>query len=108
MNRHLNQIQNWPEMARQAGYSTSKLAKSCGVSLRTLERHFLKEMGKTPKSWLMEQRHQKAAGLLNEGKSVKETAKLLDFKHSNHLTNAFKKHWGSCPSERSASVRVRP
>ena len=108
MNERLHQIQNWPERAQVARWCANTLAKNCGVSLRTLERYFLKEMGKSPKAWLSEQRQQQAGKLMDNGSSVKAAAELLDFKHSNHLTNAFKKHWGSCPSERSASVRVRP
>jgi transcriptional regulator GlxA family with amidase domain len=52
MNTRLNHIQNWPELAQQADWSASVLAKKCGVSVRTLERYFLKTMCKTPKNWL--------------------------------------------------------
>ena len=42
-NSRLKHIQNWPEWARVANWSAATLAQNCGVSLRTLERHFLKE-----------------------------------------------------------------
>ena len=70
MNRRLHQVQNWPEMARQAKWSAAALAKNCGVSLRTLERYFLKENGKRPKVWLSEQRQQRASELIQGGSLI--------------------------------------
>jgi transcriptional regulator GlxA family with amidase domain len=62
MNSKLNHVKNWPELAQAANWSAAILAKKCGVSVRTLERHFLKEMGKSPKAWLAETRQQLAVG----------------------------------------------
>jgi AraC-like DNA-binding protein len=107
MNGRLHQVQNWPELARQAHWSAAALAKNCGVSLRTLERFFLKEMGKHPKAWLSEQRQQRAHELIQGGSSVKETAARLDYKHPSHLTNEFKKQWGCCPTNKTAPMRVQ-
>lgn len=107
MNKRLHQIQNWPERAQAANWRAATLAKNCDVSMRTLERHFLKEMGKSPKKWLLEQRHQKADKLLQAGLSVKETAVSLDYKHQSHLTNGFKKHWGYCPTDKTTSLRAQ-
>jgi len=106
MNPKLKNIQNWPELAQQAKWSASALARQCGVSVRTLERFFLKKNGKSPKTWLLEQRQQQANLLLRDGSSVKETADCLSYKHPNHLTNAFKKHWGYCPTHKPASMRA--
>jgi AraC-like DNA-binding protein len=100
MNSLLHHIQNWPERGRQANWCAATLAKNCGVSLRTLERFCLKEMGKSPKAWLSEQRQQQAAKLLHDGCSVKETAGNLDYKHSTHLSRDYKGHWGCCPTEK--------
>jgi transcriptional regulator GlxA family with amidase domain len=46
MNAKLNHLQNWPELARAKNWSAATRAQNCGVSLRMLERYFLKEMGK--------------------------------------------------------------
>ena len=108
MNNHLHHIQNWPELGQQAKWCAATLAKNCGVSLRTLERYFLKEMGKSPKVWLSEQRQQQASKLLRDGSSVKETAECLNYKHPSHLTNAFKKQWGCYPTDKPAPMRVQP
>jgi AraC-like DNA-binding protein len=107
MNSRLHQVQNWPELARQAKWSAAALAKNCGVSLRTLERYFLKEMGEGPKVWLSEQRQQRANELIRGGSSVKETAAQLDYKHPSHLTNAFKEQWGCCPTDKTAPMKAQ-
>jgi AraC family transcriptional activator FtrA len=99
MNHKLNQIQDWQARARQTEWSVAELAKRCNVSVRTLERHFVKEMGKSPKTWMMEQRQQQAAEPLQAGSSVKETASNLGYKHSTHLSRDFKEHWGICPTQ---------
>jgi len=105
--KQLLQIQNWPERARAAKWCASTLAKHCGVSLRTLERHFLKEMGKHPKAWLSEQRQQQALELVRDGSSIKETAGLLDYKHSTHFSRAYKGQWGCSPTEKTAQQRAK-
>jgi AraC-like DNA-binding protein len=106
-NSRLKHIQNWPEWARVANWSAATLAQNCGVSLRTLERHFLKEIGKSPKKWLAEQRQQRAFELIQDGSRVKETAALLDYKHPNHLTNAFTKCFGHCPTDKTSQTRAQ-
>jgi AraC-like DNA-binding protein len=108
MNKQLYKIQNWPERAQEANWRAAALAKNCGVSLRTLERYFIKEMGKSPKVWLLEQRQQQADKLLRDGSSVKEAAECLNYKHPSHLTNAFKKQWGYCPTDKPAPLRAQP
>jgi AraC-like DNA-binding protein len=105
MNTKLNQIKNWVELAREAKWSAALLAKRCNVSVRTLERFFLKRKGKAPKAWLAEQRQQLAVELLHDGSSVKETAGCLHYKHPSHLTNEFKKYWGHCPTIKTAAKR---
>jgi AraC-like DNA-binding protein len=107
MNSRLHYIQNWPELASEAGWCANTLAKNCGVSLRTLERFFLKEMGKCPKAWLSEQRQQRAVRQLQDGSSVKETAGNLDYKHPSHLTNSFKKQCGHCPTNATIAISLR-
>ena len=67
MNRRLDKIQNWSELAQGVGWSAAALADKCGVCVRTLERHFRDEMGKCPQEWLSEQRHGLAKKLLSFG-----------------------------------------
>ena len=100
MNSKLNKIQNWPELAYQASWSVSGMAELCGVSVRTLERHFLKQFGKSPIEWLAEKRQNQARRMLNRGSSVKETAASLGYEHSTNFIRKFKKYWGRCPARK--------
>jgi len=99
MNTRLHHIQNWPELAQATNWSAAALAKKCGVSVRTLERYFLKEMGKRPKAWLSEQRQHRAIALLQDGSTVKETAACLDYKNQHHFSREYKKQNGHPPSQ---------
>jgi transcriptional regulator GlxA family with amidase domain len=107
MNTKVNHIQNWPELALQAKWSASALAKKCNVSLRTLERHFVKHMGKSPKKWLSEQRQLRAVELLQDGNSVKETAGYLGYKHATHFSREFKDHWAYLPTQAKGFGQMR-
>jgi len=99
MNTKLKYINDWQKLAQEANWSVSTLAKKCGVSTRTLERYFVKNMCKRPKAWLFEQRQSRAIELLRSGSSVKEVAGCLDYKHPSHLTNGLKKQFGQCPAK---------
>lgn len=90
----LNHDTDWPTLGKQANWTASGLAKLCGVSVRTLERHFKSSVGKRPKKWLNEQRQRQAAVLLQNGCSPKETAAHLGYKGAAHFSSEFKKHWG--------------
>lgn len=106
MHTRLNHIQNWPELAREAKWSVSALARLCGVSVRTLHRHFLKHMGKNTKTWLAEQRQRHALELLRDGSSVKETASCLGYKQPTNFTRKYKVHWGICPSLQPPTIQT--
>jgi len=99
MNSRLSAIQNWSELAQQANWSASDLAKLCGVSVRTLERHFIMQIGESPKKWLIKNRQQQATRLLKNGNNVKETAGHIGYHHSSTFCSAFKKHCGSNPRD---------
>jgi AraC family chitin signaling transcriptional activator len=104
MNTRLEHIQNWPEFAGEANWSAAALAKKCGVSVRTLHRHFFKQMGKNTKTWLAEQRQRHAIELLRDGSSIKETAFSLGYKQPTNFTRKYKIHWGNCPSLQPPTV----
>jgi AraC-like DNA-binding protein len=106
MKSQLNQIQDWPELARQAGYSPSKLAKLCGVSLRTLQRFVIQKTGKRPKAWLAERRQLDAIEELKKCSCLKEAASNLGYKHTHHFSRDFKAHWGYCPTQ-TAQMRAQ-
>jgi len=97
MNPHLKQIQNWTELAEKTQWKVTKLAQCCGVSIRTLERHFRENVGMTPAKWLRETRLRKGAHNLKKG-SVKAIAAEMGYKHANNFSRAFKKCWGIIPA----------
>jgi transcriptional regulator GlxA family with amidase domain len=103
MNTKLNHNPDWSKLASEANWSVAKLAKQCGVSVRTLERHFLKEMGTNPKHWLAEQRQKQAMELLRDGSTVKETASQLGYRYPNHFSREYKGYWGHCPQKANLS-----
>lgn len=98
VNAKLNHIQNWPELARQANWSTVKLAERCSVSISTLKRYFTNNMGKTPKKWLLEDRQQHAVKAIQSGFSVKEAACQLGYKYPGQFSREFRRFWGHCPT----------
>ncbi len=112
MNIKLNSIQNWPELARQANWCATTLAKRCGISRDTLLRYFLERFGKTTKAWLAEQRQQQAIELLRDGSSIKETAAYMGYKQQTNFTRKFKEYWGACPSlpppPTTTPIRIAP
>lgn len=90
---------DWPELAKKASWSVAKMARLCEVSSRTLERRLFESVGKSPRVWLTQQRQEQAIGLLEEGLSVKEVAVILEYKHPQHFSRAFRKYWNNCPSQ---------
>jgi len=99
MNTRLKHVENWAALAGKSNWSAGKLAKMCGVSLRTLQRHFQAKIGTSPKIWLSEQRQCEARRLIVEGISVKETAWILGYRHAYNFSRGFKKQWGRSPTE---------
>ena len=98
-------MENQRELAQQANWSAATLAKGFGVSLRTLERYFLEEMGKCPQTWLCEERQRRAIELLRDSCNVKKTATLLGYRHTTHFSREFKKHWGHSPSAKRSMLQ---
>jgi AraC-like DNA-binding protein len=108
MNGKLHKIQNWPKLARQANYSVADLATKFGVSVRTLHRYFLKQMGKNTKAWLAEERQRHAHKLLHDGFSIKETAFWLGYKQSTNFTRKHKRPLGHLSLPDIAHRQPRP
>ena len=98
VNNRLKHIQSWPDLAKKVNWSASALAKECRVSLRTLQRYFLKEIGKSPKAWLLDQRQREALELLDNGCTVKEASNRVGYKQTSTFSREFKKFWKACPT----------
>jgi AraC-like DNA-binding protein len=94
MNNGLHHIKNWLELAHEAKWCAATLAKNCGVSLRTLERHFLKEMGKCPKAWLSEQRQQQGRQTLAERCQCQRNGGMPELQASESFDQCIQKTMG--------------
>ena len=108
MNNSTRQPDKWMALAKQANWSAARLARLCGVSPRTLHRHFLKHTGKNPKEWLAEERQRRAMELMSDGSMVKETAAHLGYKQPGNFARKYKRHWGTSPSQKVTRARMIP
>jgi AraC-like DNA-binding protein len=98
MPQHLRIDRNWEKLAKEAQYKPSSLARACGVSLRTLQRHFSDKYSLTISSWLTSVRLREAYERIMAGARVKEVAFDLGYKQLSHFSREFKRFHGIAPS----------
>ena len=98
MNPEPAQNQRWETLAKTANYKANELAVLCGVSLRTLQRHFSKNYQVKISEWLRAMRLRQAYSQLTSGLSVKEVAFDLGYKQLSHFSRDFKGYYGVNPS----------
>ena len=88
------------------------ICASAGVSVRTLERAFRREVGTDFETWRRHVRLMKAVELLVSGSSVKEAAFAVGYEQPNPLVTVFRATFGVTPKawvsdlNRTASRRV--
>jgi AraC-like DNA-binding protein len=92
-------LEEWRARALAAKGSVEKLAESCGVSRRQLERYFREWRGVCPVRWLNEVRLSHAPRLLTQGLTVKEIAGRLGYEDASHFAKAFRGYHGVPPSK---------
>jgi AraC-like DNA-binding protein len=79
--------------------STQAISKKSGLSVRSLNRLFLKECGMTPKQVLTSFRVQEAKKLLSTGKyTVTEIASQVGYSSLSQFISTFRTHTGQIPS----------
>lgn len=76
----------------------ARLARSVGLSVRTLERRFQTETGLTPGRWLQQHKLLKGLELIAAGSMVKTAAAEAGFRTSSAYIAAFGKLFGMTPS----------
>jgi AraC-like DNA-binding protein len=99
MRSRLSLIGNWNEPAEASGYSPSKLAKLCRVSVRHLERFLKQAIRRSPGRWLNELRQHKACELIKSGFLIKEVAAKLGYRRASHFSRDFKRFHGISPTQ---------
>jgi AraC-like DNA-binding protein len=80
--------------------STKPLARLCadaGVSVRTVQRTYRRELGIDIESWRRQARLTRAIQLLVAGSSVKEVAYTVGYRQSSAFVQAFRRLFGATP-----------
>lgn len=81
------------------------LSEKCRLSVSTLQHEFKTYFGRTPAEYINYRKIQRAKELLLEGKSVMETAMILDFNTSDYFSTVFRKFCHVSPSQWLAKKR---
>ena len=76
-----------------------ELASVAGLSRYHFVRAFSRSFGMTPHAWQLDQRIQRARGLLDQGMSIADTALQLGFADQSHFHRAFKQRVAATPGE---------
>ncbi|HYV27626.1 MAG TPA: helix-turn-helix transcriptional regulator [Candidatus Eisenbacteria bacterium] len=97
MNRRLEAIVDLENLAKEAGFKVTTLAKIAGVSREALRIYIQNRFHKTPKKWLSQLRLEETQAMLSHGQSVKEIATVVGFHHPTHFSRAFRKACGMAP-----------
>ena len=77
--------------------SVKDYAALSGRSLSTFNRTFKEKYKKTPKQWIIEKKVMKAKELLEEGKSVTESAFEVGYQNVSHFIRAYKSIYNQTP-----------
>ena len=77
--------------------SMAALCAEVGVSVRTIERTFRREVGSDFESWRRQVRLTKAVELLVSGCSIKETAFKIGYRQSSAFVDLFRQTFGTTP-----------
>jgi AraC-like DNA-binding protein len=88
---------DWQTLAHRAQFKPGKIALLCGVSSRTVQRHFRQSYGCTLGQWLRDYRLGIAYQRLNAGESIKFVALELGYKQLSHFSRDFKRQYGCAP-----------
>jgi AraC-like DNA-binding protein/mannose-6-phosphate isomerase-like protein (cupin superfamily) len=75
----------------------AKLCVPAGVSVRTLQRAFRKDVGLDFESWRRQARLTKAVELLVDGSSVKEAASSVGYRQTSAFVELFRRTFGATP-----------
>lgn len=80
-------------------WTVSEMARVAGMSERSLQRHFLRNVGETPKTWLTSQRLELASALLEQTDlPLPVVAARVGLGSADVLYRLFRDHYGEAPS----------
>jgi AraC-like DNA-binding protein len=87
--------------------SLSALCRNVGVSVRTIERTFRREVGMSFESWRQQVRMMKAIELLVEGCPVKEVAGEVGYRQPSAFVELFRKTLGVTPKAWASALQAQ-
>ena len=76
-----------------------ELVRITGLSRAQFFRAFQRSTGQTPARYMQQLRMQRAATLLEQGRTIHDVAGLLGYNNGSHFAAAFRRHNGANPSE---------
>jgi AraC-like DNA-binding protein len=97
-------LTSWEGLARQSEYRPAMMARLCGVSLRTLQRHFRDKHDLCVGSWMRSVRLDEAFNRIKAGEPIKVVALELGYKQLSHFSRAFKQAYGAAPTHLTGRV----
>ena len=86
-------------LARHEEFQPRRLAEAVGLSLRTFARRFRQAFGSSTRAWLAAEQMQEAAVLLARGRSGKEVAGVLGYRHLPSFCREFRRYFGCTTTE---------
>lgn len=91
-----------------AAPSLGELARMAGLSKYQLLRRFQKVYGVTPHAWLLQQRAERARGLIQGGAALAAVAASCGFADQSHMTRIFTRQFGFTPGAWQKAAGPRP
>lgn len=86
-------------LVRDPVVQAARAGRTTDLSIRSLQYHFLRATGLSPKTIQQIERARRAVSLLERGVPIVEAAYALDYCDQAHLTNALKRFMGRTPAQ---------
>lgn len=94
---HIHQVRERIAAELLAPPTLAEMARMAGLSRFQLLRHFEKAFGLTPHAWLLQQRAERARGLIRGGAGLAQAAAACGFADQSHMTRLFTRQFGFTP-----------
>jgi AraC-like DNA-binding protein len=102
---HIQQVRERLAADLFAPPTLGEMALAAGLSKFQLLRHFEKAFGLTPHAWLLQQRAERARGLIRGGAGLAQAAAACGFADQSHMTRLFARQFGFTPGAWQRAAR---